>query len=106
MTSVVTPINAGFAEAHDSALSQTMPWNAKSPINIRIGHQLQIRRVSCGISDREFSEQLGIARDDLRLYESGEKRISANLLLQIARLLKVRLVYFFEDNRKEDCEAP
>jgi DNA-binding XRE family transcriptional regulator len=100
MTSVISSINEGFAEARDSVLSKTTPRNTRSPINIRIGNRLQIRRVSCGISEKEFGERLGIARDDLRLYESGEKRINANLLLQIAKLLEARLEYFFEDNPK------
>lgn len=106
MTNVITPVNEGFAETRDRALGKTVPRNTRSPINIRIGRRLQIRRVSCRISEKEFSERLGIARDDLCLYESGEKRISANLLLQITKLLEARLAYFFEDNPKEDCEAP
>lgn len=106
MTSMITPINEGFAEARDNVLSKPVAWNTTNPINRRIGSRLQIRRVSCGVSEEEFCEELGIARDDLRLYESGEKRISANLLLQIAKLLQARLEYFFEDNSKEDCAAP
>jgi DNA-binding XRE family transcriptional regulator len=100
MTSVITPINNGFAEACESGFSKTIPWNTRSPINIRIGNRLQTKRVTCGISEKEFGERLGIARDDLRLYESGEKRIRANLLLKIAKLLEARLEYFFEDNPK------
>jgi DNA-binding XRE family transcriptional regulator len=97
MTTVTTPLNEGFAETRDSGLGESIPWNARSAINIRIGSRLQLRRISCGISEKKFGEQLGIARDDLRLYESGEKRISANLLLRIATLLETRLEYFFED---------
>jgi hypothetical protein len=103
MTSVITPINDGFAEALDSPLSKAMPWNASSPSNIRIGNRLRIRRVSQGISEREFVERLGIDRNDLHLYESGGKRISANLLLRIAKLLDVRLEHFFADFPKEAC---
>jgi DNA-binding XRE family transcriptional regulator len=106
MTSVITSINEGSAEARDSALSKTTPPSTRSPINVRIGSRLQIRRVSCGISEKEFGDRLGIARDDLRLYESGEKRISANLLLQIAKLLEARLEYFFADDSKEGRQAP
>ena len=57
-------------------------------------------RISHGISEREFSEQLGIGRHDLDLYESGGKRVSANLLLRIAKLLDVQLEYFFQDYTK------
>jgi DNA-binding XRE family transcriptional regulator len=97
MTSVITPINDGFAEALDSPLSKTVPWEARSPSNIRLGNRLHLVRISHGISEKEFSEQLEIDRDDLDLYESGGKRVSANLLLRIAKLLDVQLEYFFQD---------
>jgi ribosome-binding protein aMBF1 (putative translation factor) len=93
MTGVIASINDGFAESLDDPVSKTAPWNARSPSNIRLGNRLRIRRIAQGISEEEFSEQLGIDRDDLDLYESGGKRISANLLLQIAKLLDVQLAF-------------
>jgi len=102
MTSVITPINDGFAEALDSPLSKTIPWNTTSPSNIRIGNRLRITRVSRGISEKEFSESLGIDGDELHAYESGGKRLNASLLLRIAKLLDVRLEYFFQDHRKDE----
>ena len=101
MTSVITTTNDGFAEVLDRPLSKTVPWNTSSPSNIRIGNRLRIRRVSQGISEREFVDRLGINRDDLHLYESGGKRISANLLLRIANLLEIRLEHFFVDYPKD-----
>jgi ribosome-binding protein aMBF1 (putative translation factor) len=101
MTSVITPIDDGFAEAFESPLSNTIPWNASSPSNTRIGNRLRITRVSRGISEMELSKRLGIDRDDLDRYESGEKRLNANLLLRVAKLLKVRLDYFFQDYSKD-----
>jgi DNA-binding XRE family transcriptional regulator len=97
MTSVIAPINDGLAETLNDPVSKTVPWNARSPSNIRLGNRLRIRRIAQGISEEKFSEQLGIDRDDLDLYESGGKRISANLLLRIAKLLDVQLEYFFQD---------
>jgi DNA-binding XRE family transcriptional regulator len=97
MMSVIAPINDGLAEALNDPVSKTAPWNARSPSNIRLGNRLRIRRIAQGISEEEFSEQSGIDRDDLDLYESGGKRISANLLLRIAKLLDVQLEYFFQD---------
>jgi DNA-binding Xre family transcriptional regulator len=100
MTSVITPISDGFAEAFDSPLSKTIPWKTRSPGNIRLGSRLRIKRISNRISEEEFSEHLGIDRNDLDLYESGGKRVNANLLLRIAKLLDVQLEYFFQDYTK------
>jgi DNA-binding XRE family transcriptional regulator len=97
MTSVITPTHNDFAEAVGSSLSKTLPWNTTSPSNIRLGNRLRIMRLSHGISESEFSDQLGIDRREVDLYESGGKRVNANLLLRIAKLLGVRLEYFFQD---------
>jgi DNA-binding Xre family transcriptional regulator len=97
MASVITPIDDGFAEALESPLSKTIPWNAVSPSNIRIGNRLRVTRVARGISKKDLSERLEIDLDHLDLYESGGKRVNANLLLRAANLLQVRLDYFFLD---------
>jgi DNA-binding XRE family transcriptional regulator len=101
MTSAATAINDGLAEALDRPLGETIPWNTSSPSNVRIGARVRIGRISQGVSERQFAERLGIKRDDLYLYESGGKRISANLLFRIAELLEVRLEHFFVDNPKD-----
>jgi ribosome-binding protein aMBF1 (putative translation factor) len=97
MTSVMTPINDGLAEFVKPSLSKTTPWSTNSPSNIRIGSRLQLIRKSHGISEKELSEQLGINCVDLRFYEAGERRVSASLLLRIAKLLDIRPEYFFRD---------
>jgi transcriptional regulator with XRE-family HTH domain len=73
--------------------------------NIAIGRRLQVRRTSFGISEKELCGNLGIYRDDLEAYEHGEKRVSANLLLRIAKLLDVRPDYFFQDYTAEELGA-
>src|SRR5258708_4038042 len=100
MTMVITPIDDGFADALDGPLSETFSLSANSPSDAWIGDRLRITRVSRGISEKEFSESLGIDGGQLHLYESGGKRLGANLLLRIAKLLDVRLEYFFQDYAK------
>jgi ribosome-binding protein aMBF1 (putative translation factor) len=102
MTSVVTAISDGLAESLDASLSKTAPWTTSSPSNIRIGDRLRLIRKSHGISEKELSERLGIDCEDLNLYESGERRVSASLLLRIAKLLDVRPEYFFQDYAKRE----
>jgi ribosome-binding protein aMBF1 (putative translation factor) len=102
MTSVVTAISDGLAESLDASLSKTAPWTTTSPSNIRIGDRLRLIRKSHGISEKELSERLEIDCEDLNLYESGGRRVSASLLLRIAKLLDVRPEYFFQDYAKRD----
>jgi transcriptional regulator with XRE-family HTH domain len=70
-----------------------------------VGHRLRVRRTLSGISERELSDRLGIDLDDLNAYEQGTKRVSANLLLRIARLLNVRPNYFFQGYTEEELSA-
>ena len=100
MTSVMMPISGGLAEAADISLSKTAPWSTSSPSNIGIGNRLRLIRESHGISEEEFSVRVGIDYQDLSSYESGGRRVSASLLLRIAKLLDVRPEYFFQDYAK------
>ena len=102
MTSVMTPNNDGLAQFAKPSLSKTTPWSANSPSNIRIGSRLQLIRESHGISEKELSERLKIKCVDLKLYEAGERRVSANLLLRIVKLLDVRPEYFFQDYARRE----
>jgi transcriptional regulator with XRE-family HTH domain len=73
--------------------------------NVCIARRLRAKRASRGVSGRELSEKLGIDRDDLKAYEHGERRVSANLLLRIAKLLDVRPDYFFQGYTPEELSA-
>ena len=64
-----------------------------------------MRRTSSGISEGELCKKLGIDRDDLDAYEQGVRRVSANLLLRIAKVLDVRPDYFFQGYTAEELSA-
>jgi ribosome-binding protein aMBF1 (putative translation factor) len=66
-----------------------------SRLDAWIGSRVRIKRTSRGISEQEFSMSLNIDGNDLAAFEAGEKRINANLLFRIAKLMDVRPDYFF-----------
>jgi ribosome-binding protein aMBF1 (putative translation factor) len=66
-----------------------------SRLDAWIGSRVRIKRTSRGISEQEFSMSLNIDGNDLAAFEAGEKRINANLLFRIAKLMDVRPAYFF-----------
>ena len=70
-----------------------------------VGRRLRTKRTSSGISEAEFSKKLGIGRADLRAFEQGAARISARLLLQIAKLLDVPPDYFFRGYSTKELRA-
>jgi ribosome-binding protein aMBF1 (putative translation factor) len=76
--------------------SAEAPTDTRNTSNVCVGTRLRARRASRGISVKELGGQLGIGPDDVNAYEEGEKQVSANLLLRIAKLLDVRPDYFFQ----------
>jgi transcriptional regulator with XRE-family HTH domain len=73
--------------------------------NAMIGSRVRTRRIARGISRQELSRRLEVKGNDLAAYETGEKRINANLLFRIAKLLDVRPDYFFRSSSEEDAKA-
>jgi len=67
------------------------------PVDRLVGHRVRILRVSRGLSQTALASQLGLTFQQLQKYEKGTNRISASRLHDIARLLGVEVVTFFED---------
>jgi transcriptional regulator with XRE-family HTH domain len=64
-------------------------------IDRRIGVRLRHKRISLGWSREELAAKLEISLKDLIAYETGARRINADLLLLISETLGVRPADFF-----------
>lgn len=62
-----------------------------------VGRRVRMFRVSRGLSQSALASQLGLTFQQLQKYERGINRISASKLHDIARILGVEVVSFFED---------
>jgi transcriptional regulator with XRE-family HTH domain len=62
-----------------------------------LGRRIRERREALGLSAEDLSGLLGIARQQVQKYETGENRISAARLLQIGAALGVDVAWFFEE---------
>ncbi len=71
-------------------------------IDISLGGRLRDKRTSTGWSQEELAEKLQIDPKDISAYEKGAKRISADRLLTLSKVLGVKPVYFFgfDDNER------
>lgn len=65
-------------------------------IDASLGRRIRERREALGLSAEELSSIIGIARQQVQKYETGENRISAGRLLQIAIALGVEIAWFFD----------
>jgi transcriptional regulator with XRE-family HTH domain len=55
-----------------------------------------MRRLLVGMSQEKLGDALGITFQQVQKYEKGVNRIGASRLLHIARILGVRIEFFFE----------
>ncbi len=66
------------------------------PIDRHVGGQLRLRRGQVGLTQTELGAKVGLSFQAVQKYETGENRISASRLYQLARILDVSLAFFFE----------
>jgi transcriptional regulator with XRE-family HTH domain len=66
-----------------------------NPIDKSLGFRLRDKRTSAGWSQEQLAERLQIDAKDINAYEKGAKRIPAERLLRLSKVLGVRPVYFF-----------
>jgi transcriptional regulator with XRE-family HTH domain len=97
----------GGLRAPIPAALQNGPGNrivVKSPnqIDISLGARLRDKRISTGWSQEQLAQKLQIDPKDISAHEIGAKRITADRLLRLSKVLGVKPVYFFgfEDNER------
>jgi transcriptional regulator with XRE-family HTH domain len=71
-------------------------------IDISLGGRLREKRTATGWSQQQLAEKLQIDPKDICAYETGEKRITADRLLRLSKVLGVKPIYFFgfDDDRR------
>jgi transcriptional regulator with XRE-family HTH domain len=75
-------------------------------IDIEIGKRLRQARVAVGLSQTELGVQIGISFQQVQKYEKGRNRIGGGRLYKIARILGVKITYFFDGvERLLDADA-
>jgi transcriptional regulator with XRE-family HTH domain len=75
---------------------RTVTVDGPDPVDRHVGGQLRLRRAQIGMTQAELGGKLGLSFQAVQKYETGENRISASRLYQLARLLEVSPAYFFE----------
>ena len=82
---------------------------SSNQIDKSLGGRLRDKRMSTGWTQEQLAEKLQIDPKDIYAYEKGAKRITADRLLHLSKVLGVRPVYFFgfDDHRRPaDRDSP
>ena len=61
-----------------------------------VGRNIRIQRLATGLSQTELAQQLGVTFQQVQKYEKGVNRISCGRLFQIARILGLHVMDFFD----------
>ncbi|ESQ81464.1 Cro/Cl family transcriptional regulator [Asticcacaulis sp. AC466] len=67
-----------------------------NPVDVHVGAYIRIRRKFLGMSQGDLARQINLTFQQVQKYERGANRISASKLYQIARVLHVPIISFFD----------
>jgi transcriptional regulator with XRE-family HTH domain len=74
-----------------------------------VGKRVRMRRLMLGMSQTTLADKLDLTFQQVQKYEKGTNRIASSRLLQIADILQVPIIFFFEGApgyRSQDRKAP
>jgi transcriptional regulator with XRE-family HTH domain len=67
-----------------------------NPVDIYVGAKVKARRLLLGLSQEELAKAIGLTFQQVQKYERGTNRISVSRLVEICRILRAPVDYFFE----------
>jgi transcriptional regulator with XRE-family HTH domain len=79
-----------------SAGVTSVPKKQATSIDAHVGHQIRGRRELMGMSQGKLGELLGLTFQQVQKYEMGVNRIGAGRLFELARILGVGVLYFYD----------
>ena len=74
-------------------------------IDAHVGQRLRQRRWMLGLTQQQLGDRIGIKFQQVQKYETGQNRISASRLWELAKATDVEIAYFFEGLGVEDGES-
>jgi len=74
-----------------------IPTQGPHPVDTHVGNRIRLRRVVLGVSQSVLAEAIGLTFQQVQKYESGHNRVSASTLYDIAKVLKCRPAFFYEE---------
>nr|WP_107676195.1 helix-turn-helix transcriptional regulator [Agrobacterium sp. LAD9] len=75
-------------------------------VDVAVGRAIRKRRLINGISQSDLGAHIGVTFQQVQKYEKGANRVSASMLVVIARALHVDVRSFFDGIEAEDPKVP
>jgi transcriptional regulator with XRE-family HTH domain len=77
-------------------MEKSMSPKQPDSIDKLVGRNIRIQRLAKGLSQTELAQKLGVTFQQVQKYEKGVNRIGCGRLFQIARILGVHVMDFFD----------
>ena len=68
-----------------------------TPVNVRVGLRIRLRRTLLGMSQQQLGKALGITFQQVQNYERGVERVATSRLYDLARMFGVAVGFFYDD---------
>jgi transcriptional regulator with XRE-family HTH domain len=65
-------------------------------VDVHVGRRVRLGRFARGVSQQQLAESVGVSFQQIQKYETGDNRVSASRLWDIAKALGVPVSFFFE----------
>ena len=65
--------------------------------NRHLGSKLRMRRLAMGLTQTKVAQAINVTFQQIQKYEKGTNGISSLRIMQLGKILKVPVMYFFED---------
>ena len=65
--------------------------------NRHLGSKLRMRRLALGLTQTKVAQAINVTFQQIQKYEKGTNGISSLRIMQLGKILKVSVMYFFED---------
>src|SRR5260370_258287 len=77
-------------------MAESRRMQSSAAIDAHVGTRIRECRTMAGLSQRQIAEVIGISFRQVHKYERGLNRVSAGRLYEIADVLDVPIVYFYD----------
>lgn len=75
------------------------------PLDLNVGARIRLRRKTLGITQSELAEALDLTFQQVQKYERGVNRVSASVLVKIARRLETPVAFLLGEDGGGAAEA-
>jgi transcriptional regulator with XRE-family HTH domain len=84
---------------------RTTVLDGPDPIDVEVGARVRVRRRWMGLSQQELADAAGRTCQQVQKYERGANRISASMLVKIAKILETTVASLVGEYRQEPNES-